>query len=170
MLIYHPMLDPYHCSLRTLSLLSDGGLEQIEWDRLRLLDLLIVFPHTLKKMRVPVDFLAWRVVLQAVPEPYETLPNLTRVFYQVAEIQAAAMGLLVASGLIQKDSMEEGTIRVARPRDEQRLALASAMQKLHYRSERWYSFVLECLISYPLNGSGGLKERTGLMEHRHDTA
>ena len=170
MLLYHPMLDAYHCSLRTVSLLSDSGLERIEWDRLRLLDLLIAFPHTLRTMRVPAQFVSWKIVLREVPNPYETLPNLTRVFYQVAEIQLEAMRLLAASGLIEKGALQKGIIRLARFRGEREHALAAARGKLSYRSEGWYRYILECLISYPLNGSGGLKERTGLMEHRHDSA
>ena len=170
MLLYHPLLDSYHCALRTLSLISDSDIDQIEWDRLRLLDLLIVFPHTLREMRVPAPFVSWKITLKEVPEPYETLPKLTRVFYQVAEIQLEAMRLLAASGLIERVALQEGHIRIIKPSGPQERALEAATSKLRHRSERWYRYIVECLVSYPLNGSGGLKERTGLMEHRHDTS
>lgn len=164
------MLDPYHCSLRTLSLLADSGMQQMAWERLRLLDFLIAFPHTLKSMRVPAEFRAKKATLNTVCEPYESLPNPTRVFYQVAEIQSAAMRLLVAGELIDRDSLENGIICLIDSTTNQKKALASAMQLLHYRTEDWYEFIVECLSSYPLDGRGGLKERTGLMEYRHDYA
>ena len=170
MLLYHPMLDPYHCSLRALSLLSDSRIQKIEWDRFRLLDFLIVFPHTLKKMRVPTEYRSRRRFLGAIPEPYELLPNMTRIFYQVLEIQTAAMRLLAAAELIQQDALEHQQIQVTIRPDAWSIPLVTATQQLQYRSENWYAFITECLVSYPMNGSGGLKERTGLMEHRHDAA
>ena len=163
------MLDPYHCALRTLSLLSDSRIQQIEWDRLRLLDYIIVFPHTLTKMRIPSEYRRWRSALRSVPEPYERLPNMTRLFYQVSEVQAAGMQLLAAADLIGKEAIANGQITLTIHSEDQQSALANAVQQLHYRTENWYKFVTDHLISYPLNGRGGLKERTGLMEHRHDT-
>ena len=168
MLLYHPMLDPYHCALRVLSLLSDSNVRKLEWDRLRLLDFLVAFPHTLRKMRLPREYLSKRSVLRAVPEPYESLPNTTRLFYQISEIQTAGIRLLAAAELIRNDLIEHEVIHMTRNVDEQHEALATAMQELRYRSDPWYAFVTECLVAYPLNGRGGLKERTGLMEHRHD--
>ena len=117
-----------------------------------------------------MEYRASRATLRAIPEPYEILPTMTRVFYQVAEIQAAAMRLLVAGGLIEKDALESGVVRIIEAKGEKERALYTAMEKLSYRTETWYAFVAECLVSYPLNGHGGLKERTGLMEHRHDYA
>ena len=162
------MLDPYHCALRVLSLLSDSSMQQIEWDRLRLLDFLIVFPHTLKQMRIPTEYRARRTALRSIPEPYELLPNMTRLFYQLSEIQAAGMGLLSAANLIRQHALENGNICLTVHTEQQTQALETAMQELRYRSADWYSFVTDCLIDYPLYGRGGLKERTGLMEHRHD--
>ncbi len=169
MLLYHPMLDPYHCALRVLTLLSDADINEIDWDRLRLLDFFIVFPHTLRCMRIPAKYRSKRAILASVPNPYENLPNMTRLFYQVSEIQEAGVRLLAAAELISKQSFKRGQICVAKHNDAQASALVAAMQKLHYRDEEWYDFVTRCLISYPLNGHGGLKERTGLMEHRHDS-
>lgn len=168
-LLYHPILDPYHCALRALSLLSDSGVEEIEWERFRLLDFLIAFPQTLCRMRLPREYLSRRASLRAVPEPYEQLPNVTRVFYQISEVQAAAMRLLAAAELINRDSLRKGKVSAIKCPN---LApgLSDAMQELRFRSEDWYKFVTECLVTYPLNGNGGLKERTGLMEHRHDFA
>ena len=94
---------------------------------------------------------------------------MTRLFYQVSEIQAAGVRLLAAADLIEKDALEHGNICTTVHTDEQALALATAMHELHYRTEDWYGFVTDCLVAYPLNGRGGLKERTGLMEHRHDS-
>ena len=169
MLLYHPVFDPYHCSLRTFSLLSDSGIGQIEWDRLRVLDFLVVFPHVLKRIRLPNEYRSRRSILNSVPEPYEQLPSVTRVFYQVSEIQSAAMRLLAVAEFIDKNSLEEGIIRTIEQKEEQANSLVTAKEKLLYRSENWYAFITECLMDFPLNGNGGLKERTGLMEHRHDT-
>ena len=141
MLLYHPMLDPYHCALRILGLLSDAEMQQIEWDRLRLLDFLIAFPHTLKQMRLPSEFRSRRAALRSVPEPYELLPNMTRLFYQVSEIQAARIRLLAAGELIGKDALEHGQIRTTLHKDDQIQALLTAVNELHYRSEEWYAFV-----------------------------
>ena len=169
MLLYHPMLDPYHCALRVLGLLSDSGHQQIDWDRLRVLDFLIAFPHALKQMRVPSEYRTKGKILRTVPEPYEQFPNMTRLFYQVSEIQAAGARLLAAADLIQRGALDNGHVCLTTHTDDQSRALHGAMQELRYRSEDWYGFVTECLVTYPLYGRGGLKERTGLMEYRHDT-
>lgn len=164
------MLDPYHCSLRMLSLLTDSAVEHIDWDRLRLLDFLVAFPHTLKSMRVPAELRTWKRSLREISDPYEQLPNLTRLFFQVGEIQAAAIHLLIAGELVDQDSLESDKIVIVEPNGEKRKKLLSATEKLNYRTEDWYKFIVKYLISYPLNGRGGLKERTGLMEYRHDFA
>ena len=170
MLLYHPALDPYHCALRMLGLFSDAALESIEWERLRILDFLIAFPHKIKDIHLPRKFANKRTALQRVQGSYESVPNATRVFFQIEEIQSAALRLLGSGNLTEKESLASGTVRVVVPPMTTAEAIGAAVDQLPYRAEDWYAFIVECLVPYPLNGNGGLKARTGLLEYRHDYA
>jgi len=166
MLAYHPMFDPYHCSLRLMCILYDSNRPSLEWDRLRLLDFFVTFPHQLAQMKLPAEFRNRRKMLSAIPEPYETLPSPARLFFQLGEIQEAAARVLAVKEFIDGDELLKGTAAISKSAVMQ--PLMQIGDRLQYRSTSWYEFVVKDLSEIALQGSKGLKERSGVMEFRHD--
>ena len=58
-LSYHPALDPYHTAFRSLRVFNLAR-NPIEYDRLRLLDLYLLFPEFAGDIRLPPSARAWR--------------------------------------------------------------------------------------------------------------
>jgi len=161
------MFDTYHCALRISCIAFDSGENEIEWDRLRLLDFYVTFPHLLRKMRMPKEFMAERSALKEVLDPYESLPSPAKLFFQLGEIESAAAKLLAAGGFIDRDSLLRGAV-VLQPTSKHRLQ--DLLAPLQFRNSRWYALVVNKLAHYPMHGHDGLKNRSGLMEYRHDAA
>jgi hypothetical protein len=163
MLVYHPMFDPYHCAVRVACIAVDSEIKAIEWDRLRLLDFFVTFPHLLKTIRIPQELRASRAMLKRVPEPYESLPSPSRLFFQLSEIQATAVRMLVASGFLSPDSFRVGQIELCKT--QRRQELARVLEGVSFRTSEWYRFLVGELTRFPLKGKDGF----GLMEFRHDS-
>lgn len=160
------MFDPYHGALRMVFVLLDSAEQRMEWDRLRLLDFFVVFPHLLGALSLPADLKARRRAFDEIPEPYEALPSPPRLFFQLGEIQAPAARLLIAGGFWSKDALNDGYAQFDSP--DVPVRLQSLASKLSYREQPWYRLIVEGLVTVPLNGRRGLKERAGVMEFRHD--
>ncbi len=166
MLVYHPMFDPHHCALRLLSISIDSGLANMEWDRLRILDFFVTFPHLLKTVRLPTEFRSVKTVFKSLPAPYESLPSPAKLFFQLGGIQDPAARVLAASGFFDRDEFVRGVMQVVRT-----AAIAGIEHlttQLSHRSSVWYSFITKEFSRFPLNGVNGLKDRSGLLEFRHD--
>jgi hypothetical protein len=165
-LVYHPMYDPYHCALRLASILADCALPEIEWERLRLLDFYVTFPHLLTSIRLPQELRSKKRALRSVPIPYESLPTPKRLFFQLGIIQDIAAKLLAAGGILDRGAFLNG--RILLPKADLPLTFRELMNSLRFRSSDWYALVTEELSRIALYGRNGLKERSGLMEFRHD--
>lgn len=165
MIIYHPMFDPYHCALRMCYTIKDSEITEMEWDRLRLLDFYVMFPHLIAAIRLPRELRSSRAMLK-LSLPYESYPEPTRLFLQLSVIQDTSVRLLAAGGLIHPESLEMGN--VAATDNDLRGQLDELGKSLSYRDSEWYSVLIKRIGKLPLNGKNGLKERTGLMEFRHD--
>lgn len=160
------MFDAYHCALRLASIAADCDLEAIEWDRMRILDFFAACPHLLKTIRLPVELRSRKRILKTVREPYESFPSTARLFFQLGEIQATAARLLVASGVFARDAMLTGLVELGE--GEHRPVLGHITEQAQFRSSEWYRFITKDLCKLPLQGKDGLKERSGVMEFRHD--
>lgn len=166
MLVYHPMFDPYHAALRMACVLMDLERSEIEWDRLRLMDFYVVFPHLLSSVRLPQELRAYRKLLNSIPQPYEEFPGAGKLFFQLSVIQETGARLLVAGGLLDAASLIGGQAKLIRSATLPRLRELG--EKLSFRGSAWYEFLMKQISRMPLGGRNGLKERSGLMEFRHD--
>jgi hypothetical protein len=166
MLIYHPMFDPYHGALRLVATLMDSGQGQMEWERLRLLDYLVVFPHRLLTLKLPQQLRSAKSLFKSIPQPYENFPSAPQLFFQLGEIQESAGRLLVGRDLLDRNAILNGTAQLIESDALSRVQ--ELVQRLSHRSADWYKFVVEQLRDLPLQGKNGLKERSGVMEFRHD--
>ena len=74
MLSYHPALDPYHTAFRNVRVFMLAR-RPIEYDRLRLLDLYLLFPEFVRDTRLPRSARAWRRRLRDRANEYLLIPT-----------------------------------------------------------------------------------------------
>jgi hypothetical protein len=160
------MYDSHHCALRISYLANDVEQSGMQWDQVKLLDFFVTFPHLLANVRLEQKDSRFKKLLNKIPRPYEDLPNPSRLFFQLNQIQDRAARLLAAAGVIDRNSVPRGVIRIVG--DELPGEVRRIGDKLEYRTQSWYEFLTTRLAKYSMNGVGGLKERSGLMEFRHD--
>jgi len=168
-LIYHPAFDAYHCVFRML--VVTGALPTLELAKLRILDYYMCFPAEVASIQLPQEHAEIRKVARAIKNDYRGPVSAARTFRDMEPIQHAAARLLAASGVFDSQQLELGTVLrtgSALPDDQLR---AQALQPASSGPAAAVShYVLHKLSGLPVSGPGGLKQRTGLMEHRYDVA
>lgn len=162
MLIYHPAFDAYHCLVRLSAILE--LIRTTELDRLRILDFCLCFPSVVADFKLPRDAMFLRGRGRSLANPYRTPIGAKRVFDDQEKIQEAALGCLMAAGLVQID--DAGTVSrtsAAMPED-----LLTRCQRLRADERFFFEECVPTLQRMPLLGVGGLKERSKLLEYRYD--
>jgi hypothetical protein len=168
-LIYHPAFDAYHCVFRMLVI--SGVLPILELAKLRILDYYMCFPAEVALIQLPQDHTEIRRIARAIKNEYRGPVSSHRTFRDMEPIQHAAARLLAASGVFDSRQLELGNVsRTSTPLPDD-LLQAQALEPVSSGPATAVSnYVLHKLSVLPLSGVGGLKQRTGLMEHRYDVA
>ena len=164
MLIYHPAFDAYHCVFRML--LLTNSLKMIEYSKLRILDFYLCFPAEISKIELPKAMQSIRNVAKGARNKFRGPVSALRTFRDLEQIQNSAVRLLAASEIFDSKMLEEGIIiRSDRALPEELKRSTSTIQR---QPNELTTFVLAELSKLELQGTGGLKQRTGLMEYRYD--
>lgn len=169
MLIYHPAFDAYHCAFRAVTIAK--SIPKMELEKLRIIDFYLCFPSELSKIQLPRDHPKIRKLARAIENEYHGPVNAARTFTNMKPIQIAAVRMLAASGVFDPHALDTGVVSVTLTQvpdtlaalvdvDVSRDTLDGALRK----------YILNDLSRIPLTGTGGLKQRTGLMEYRYDAA
>jgi len=168
MLIYHPAIDFYHCWMRFASVLGDCGSNGIEFERIRIIDFLLCFPQEIGACKLPAGHSAeLRSQIKQLPMSYEDPNSIKQGFAQMGKIQGQVAMDMVAKGIVQRDKYREG-ILIPNAQSSASELLQSVAQKWEIRSAEWYRLTVSVLLTIPLNGKDGLKDRSGLLEFRYD--
>lgn len=168
MLLYHPATDFYHCWMRFASVLCDGGLSAVEYDRMRVIDFFLCFPKEVgncawaKEMSIEL-----RRATRLLSWGYQDPASIRQAFPSMSKIHNQVVMDLVSKGIIERKQYSEGLLSVARNNTAITL-LQSITAGWESRNESWYKPILSNLLSIPLHGEGGLKARSGLLEFRYD--
>ena len=168
MLIYHPAFDAYHCVFRMLVI--SGAVPTLELAKLRILDYYMCFPAEVALIQLPQEHAEIRKVARTIKNEYRGPVSTHRAFRDMEPIQHAAARLLAASGVFDSRQLELGTVSRTTNALPDDLLKAQALDPASSAATAVSNYVLHKLSSLPLSGSGGLKQRTGLMEHRYDVA
>lgn len=169
MLIYHPAFDAYHAAFRILRITE--ALPLLESAKLRILDYYICFPAEVASIQLPQEHSAIRKVARAIKNDYHGPVNPIRTFREMEPLQTAAARMLAASGVLDSKALESGT--VSRTKMKAPVNQGSAdfgESKTAKDRAAVVDYVLHKLSELPLSGSGGIKQRTGLMESKYDVA
>lgn len=164
MLIYHPAFDAYHCVFRLL--LLTNSIKKLEYSKLRILDFYLCFPAEIANIELPKAMQSIRSVAKEASNKFRGPVSALRTFRDLEQIQNAAVRLLAASEVFDSRMLEDGIIsRSDRALPEELQRSTSTIQN---QPNELTKFVLADLSNLELQGTGGLKQRTGLMEYRYD--
>lgn len=168
MLIYHPVYDINHSIYRMLLLLETSVHRSFAWEQLKLLDFYLLFPHLLKDIKpLPASLSVYRKLINAIPHPYELVPNKKRALYEVGNLQNTAVHNLMAKELIDVASFQ--SFQVQRTQRALPVEIKKFIDADEVQKEDWFKIVVNELPNIAFQGKEGLKSRSGLMEYRYDT-
>ena len=168
MLLYHPATDFYHCWLRFACLLCNCRERGIEFDRIRIIDFLLCFPHELENCRLPAaSSKKLRELIKQLPCTYEDPSSIRQGFRQISKVQGQVAMDMVSKGIVQRTAYREGLLIPAIDTSTSGL-LDKVAQTWEDRTVEWRQMTVDVLLSIPLNGQNGLKARSGLLEYRYD--
>ena len=164
MLIYHPVFDTNHGMFRMLSLLEATSSKSLRWDAFRILDLYYLFPHLLGAARLPRALSGAKPHYGKMDARYNKVPA-PRVFIQ----QLVGLHEIVARSLIGKDFLAAGAFERNLLQRTEKILPAALIEAFQQADDRALVELLATQVgTIPLNGPNGLKDRTGLLEHRYD--
>jgi hypothetical protein len=165
MLIYHPAFDAYHCVFRMLALAE--AFEEADIDLLRICDFYLIFPSAIACARLPSNLSRGRKIAKLAANTYRDPINPKTVFRDMAEIQTSALRNIAASGFIDLELFEKGTLKIVNPD----IIPKQIREKISIFSAELgdiFDFLVSELSTIPLQGINGLKHRTDLLEYRYD--
>lgn len=168
MLIYDPTVDPYHCAIRVLAIMGYGASSELPVDTVRIADYYLAYPAKVAEIRLPNNHRGIRKPSKSLATPYRNPLEAKSTFERMRPIFQAALSCLVAAGFLDAEKLKRGLVSkgdVALPND-----LSLAVSGFLDRQSLVREFVIKELTTIPLLGGNGLKDRSGLMEHRYDPA
>lgn len=166
MLIYHPAFDASHCLYRLTALLSRLS-SAVSWEQLRVLDFYYLFPGQLKRISPwPAEIKEYKARVKRLPDQYEDISSPSRILFDLMEFQRAAMVELVAKGVVNRGSFDEG--RIIADVSAIPLGFLDILAKDEFLDSDAFSVIVEALPSIDFNGFNGLKRRSGLLEYVYD--
>jgi hypothetical protein len=168
-LTYEPAFDPLHAMYRALRL-RDGMDKtlRVPRDLFRILDFYLLFPEGLRDVRFRQEHrrLKTRALETKRAPAYGPRPEDAVLFERMRPFQEAALDTLALRGFFAAPALTDGWVEpgvgVLPPQLAEKIRQANAEE----------AALIEALgafaAGYPLEGAGGLKDRTGLLEHRYD--
>lgn len=166
---YHPLYDPYHCLFRLSAILRYRPEIDFDIHRIKLVDFYLLVPSLIQKIRLSGIERENRTNknLHNTPLPYQKLPASKHLFMCLSPIQDVAFRHQIGAGLIDNSAYKSGRFKYG---SFQELPTEYVEHVEHYirRNMPIFDFLIHDLAEIPTFGSGGLKDRTGLMDHRYD--
>lgn len=163
MLVYHPALDPYHSAFRMLHILAYASEREYDIAALRILDFYAVFPQLIATVRLPRGLRRAKTQLSAGKNPYWFTGDPVQIFTRMEPLQQTALNILYAQRLLDAKEYQNGRIRISLDQFKQ-LSLPPSLTV----TRETLDFLVNVLGKLSFQGSGGLKDRTGLLEYRYD--
>jgi hypothetical protein len=140
--------------------------QDLEVDKLRILDFYLAFPAELLEIRSFVGFKKYERFLKAESNSYERVIDRKRLFFKMEHIQISAMKALISYDLFDANEFKNSKIK----RTDVNLSesLSSRIKKANEENQNLITLITGPLASMNLYGHLGLKERTNLIEFKYD--
>ena len=172
-MLYNPAFDLYHCVYRFMIMISKiENNAEMEVDRLRIYDFLILFPYKIKRIRIKNDEKELKRLVKDLKvdgeNPYNHIPNDKMIFDKLKSYQMSALNYIASYGIIDSELLLNNRIRL---KDEKKMI--DILCHLEIENDE-KNYLLDWLFSnfnsIPFMGKNGLKDRTKLMEWKYDIA
>ncbi len=165
MLTYHSSLDPYHCFFRVMFFLSKSKENRVyEIDKIRIIDFYLSSPAALKNFKFPSSSRAQKKLFAGKANEYNEIPNQRALFFEMQHIHKAIFDMMMSTGLIDGAQYKKGNIYLLRE------CVSGELNELLKCSvsidQDAQNFAINNLAEIPLLGTNGLKDRSGLMDHK----
>ncbi|MGM4904673.1 ABC-three component system middle component 5 [Tardiphaga sp. 866_E4_N2_1] len=168
-LSYQPALDPFHSVFRLIRLLPYiASCNSLPRDHVRILDYYLLYPFRISAARLSPQHSRFRKfdALFQDNKPYGEQPEDAVIFARMAPIQCTAMETLADKLIIDPTAWQHDVVRPTGANIPEPLAQRALNANANEPSLTDLIGVLT--HEYPLTGRNGLKDRTGLLEHRYD--
>lgn len=169
-LVYEPAFDALHGMFRALRLLDSvvgGG--RVPRELFRILDFYLLFPERSEDVRLRPEHRKRKTkVVKSGPRipPYGPRPDDRSLLQRMQSFQVAALESLVSAGYFSANAYAEGWVEggsIPAP-----AALKSKIETANSLEKELVELLRTLSQEYVLEGSNGLKARTGLLEYRYD--
>lgn len=167
-LTYEPAFDPLHSIFRALRLREALGASfRLPRDLFRILDFYLLYPTGLRHMPLRSIHLKLKRLAASTKraEPYGPRPGDPILFERMRPFQDAAVETLALQGFLSTDALGKGWVENA---GKPIPAILAGRVETANSSEGNLLSALRAIAQYPLEGPNGLKDRSGLLEHRYD--
>lgn len=169
MLTFQPAFEPFHAIFRLIRLLpviSECG--PVEREKVRILDFYMTFPFRAAAISFRRGHTALRKIAKNYENsrPYGGIPDDRELLLRMAPTQNLAAETLAARSILDSDAYKQGVVlpgEVAPPAEFMR-----RITELNDEQSDLIELLRTLCSEYPLLGVDGLKERSGLLEHRYD--
>lgn len=161
MILYQPIFDPYHCSYRFLLLLNNLDKTEIEIDRLKIYDFILLYPSFLHKMKLPQAYTHIRRSIKV--NDYNNINSEKTVFAQLNKMHNISLNELASTSIIESERLKKGFVKrtdLALPDYLLKSITNQSGEKL-----KILDYIKNELDNIPIRN---LKERSGLIEYRYD--
>lgn len=166
-LSYQPALDPFHAVFRLFRLSPIiTRIGRLHTDHVRILDFYLTFPFRVGGIRLQQSHRKYRKLGGLYAAPYGDPPDDIVIFNRMEPMQVAAAETLASQGWLLPSQLRLSEIEFSKlptPSDIARRAESANERDMHLME-----FLGILASEYELTGMNGLKNRTGLLEHRYD--
>lgn len=168
-LSYQPALDPFHTAFRALRLLpAIRAIGRLPRDHARIMDFYLLFPFRIGGIRLAQKHRRFRRLAEDFrsKKPYGEQPDDTIMFARMEPMQYAAFETLAENGLLDTNEWRAGYVApTTHPLPDE---LQDRVNTQNSAEPELMEFIAALGREYELLGQNGLKDRTGLLEHRYD--
>ena len=160
--IWHASRDAYHCAFRLMRLLDAAPTRSIELERLRILDMYLLFPTLLHRVSMTQELKARFRGLQ-LPKPdeiFSRLPSAASAYQELRVYQNAAASYLAAKDVLRKEALKKG---IAEIQDKNLpAAIAAGVRTRNAEQADLVRFLVADFVQLPLSGSENIYRRAAL--------
>lgn len=167
MLVYHPAFDLYNCAFRILLILHHIKSEEVNLEKILIWDYYVTFPYKVNEITFPNNIRVYKKLFSKLqPNPYEIVSDDKIVFSRMRTFQISALRHLASCGLIDIESLENGTIKRTSAQIPE--AIIAQFENVSASIKNVITLVESPFTDLKLYGENGFKDRTKLIDFRYD--